>query len=82
MHQSDSMNLFCGPAIYQITVGGKIDKGFLNYWGNMNLSYCDSKNKSFSVLTGEVKDQTALSGILNILADNRFSLISVIKLDN
>jgi len=40
-----------------------------------------TSNKTLSTLTGNMEDQEALSGVLNILFDNRYSIISVMKIE-
>lgn len=74
--------VFHGPASYQITILGRLDESLQGYWAEMKLSYSSSKGKAYSVLTGEVLDQAELTGILNTITDNRFPIVSVIKLEN
>lgn len=82
MAERNLSKVFLGPANYQITVLGKLDKSFLAYWSNMQLSYSKIQGKPYSILSGQVVDQPALSGILNIITNNRLSIISVLKIDN
>ena len=81
MKEVSYLDTYSNSAQYQITVLGKISTSFLSYWDKMQLSHSKIKNKNYSVLTGEVRDQAALNGILNILYDNHFSLVSIIKLE-
>jgi hypothetical protein len=67
---------------YQITVQGRVDKRFLHLLGNLKLDETSFSKETVTVLTGEVEDQAALSGILETLIDNRYSLISVLKLNS
>ena len=73
--------IFFGPAKYQITVEGIIGNNLLGNLGDMSVAYSTSKDTKRSILTGEVIDQPALSGILNTLIDNRYTVISVMKID-
>jgi len=70
-----------GPATYQITVNEKVDPEFISRYNNLNVTHAKSSDKVLSILTGEITDQEALSGILNILFDHQYDIISVIKID-
>lgn len=82
MNEDKFLNAFTGPSTYQITVQGNIDDSFLSLLGNMSVSHTHSRDRDLSTLTGELADQSALSGVLNTLIDYRFTVLSVMKLDN
>lgn len=71
---------FKGLATYQITVLGKVDQQAMSRINNFSVSHTKAHNKTLSILTGEIADQEALSGLLNILFDHRFEVISVVKI--
>ncbi len=70
-----------GSATYQITVNEKVDPEFISRYNNLNVTHAKSSDKVLSILTGEITDQEALSGLLNILFDHQYDIISVIKID-
>lgn len=82
MQQGDLIKSFSGPATYQITVEGKVDQEYLQNVSGLSVSLTELKDHTLSTLTGEIVDQSALSGIINTLVDNRYSVITVIKIDN
>jgi hypothetical protein len=45
----------------------------------MDISYIESEARTISTLKGLLKDQTALSGVLNILYDMHYTVLSVKK---
>jgi hypothetical protein len=67
--------------LYQITVSGSIDKRLLPRLGPINLNESASDTGSTTTITADMQDQSALGGILNTLIDNRYTLISVKKLN-
>ena len=48
------------------------------FWLNASGTYGTAGAKAY---TGEFKDQEALSGIINILIDNHFTVVSVMNID-
>ena len=68
-------------ATYQITVQGKVDPSFINRLNDFVVTHTETKNKTLSTLTGKIIDQEALSGLLNILFDHRYDVISFLKID-
>ena len=76
----DYVKTFDGTASYQITVHGAIENDLLENLGDLNLSLLHTKGKIISTLSGEITDQSALSGILNTLFDYQYTVISVSKL--
>jgi hypothetical protein len=69
------------PMLYQITVSGSVDQRYLPVLGDVKLVETLSESGSITTITGEMQDQSALGGIINTLIDNRYSLISVMKLN-
>ncbi len=71
-----------GNATYQITIQGKIDPTFIHQLSGFSVTHIETESKTLSSLTGRIEDQEALSGLLNILFDHRYPVISVMKIDN
>ena len=73
---------FDRPGIYEIRVQGQIDPTWLDLL--KGLAICQTVDKAGSPVTklkGELNDQAALAGVLNILYELHLSLISVIKFE-
>lgn len=69
---------FKKKAIYKIVVDGILSEDYSNRFADMQLKVIREKGqRSSTVLVGEIKDQSALSGILNSLYDMQFTVISV-----
>lgn len=72
---------FDGPAVYQITVRGVIAPGWTGRLEGMTMNRLIlDDGTTFTILTGELADQAALSGVLNTLYDLQLSLVAVNKL--
>ena len=72
---------FDGPAAYQITVRGTIAPEWADRLESMTIKpLLRDDGAVFTVLTGELTDQAALSGVLNTLYDLRLPIIAVDKL--
>ena len=67
-------------AVYQISVQGRVDPLLLQSFAQIHVSYNKNNNDLYSTLTGPLKDQAALSGLLNNLFNHQHKIISVIKL--
>lgn len=80
MEDKELLENFNTSSIYQITVKGKVGSLFLKSMNGMSVSHNKSHNKTISTITGEVVDQSALSGILNTFFDYQYTVISVLKL--
>jgi hypothetical protein len=67
------------PLQYRIQVAGAIDKTWFDYYDNMYLeSVTEEEGKRpLTTLTGQVTDQAALMGMLNLLYDMQLPLLSV-----
>lgn len=81
MEPSILIKSFNGPATYQITVGGKVDPDSMSRLNSFKVTHTETSSQTLSTLTGMVVDQEALSGLLNILFDNRYEVISLMKID-
>ena len=81
MENTEIIKNYHGHATYQITVEGKVDPKYMSKLNNLSVTHTDTGNQILSTLTGEIKDQEALSGILNMLFDNRYAVISVSKIE-
>ena len=57
----------------KIKIKGQLDKKWTEWFENMQIIYDDEN----TILTGEVKDQAALHGIINKIRDLNLKLISV-----
>jgi hypothetical protein len=68
------------PAIYQIKVRGNLDQSWSDKLGGLKLE--TTMETAETVLTGPLKDQAALSGVLNALYDLQLPVISVVHLSD
>jgi hypothetical protein len=73
-------DVFQGPASYQITVHGCVDDLFMRRLTNLEIAHTHLKGADISTLSGEITDQSALSGLISMLIDNHYKVISVIKI--
>ena len=64
--------------MYEIRVEGLIDDRWSEWLGGMALTHEDNGE---TVLLGELRDQTALQGVLERIRDLGLELISVRRLD-
>ena len=82
MNPSEFRKNYKGPSTYQITVKEKVDPEFINYQiNNLNVTHTKTSDKNVSIITGEIIDQEALSGLLNTLFNHQYIIISVMKID-
>ena len=81
-NMANDMTGFTGPAIYCIKVQGIIDERFAGYFGNMVIS-TEKKDgdKIAGILTGKIKDQSELLGVLNALHNLHLPIVSMQTLD-
>ena len=69
---------FSMPAVYQIKVQGALQESWSKRLGGMQISISRSQEREpISIITGRVKDQSALSGILNSLYEMHLLVLSV-----
>jgi len=80
MVETELIKKFKGSATYQITVKGKVDPAFLNRLNNLSISHTETNDQILSTLTGEIADEEALNGLINILFDHQFPVISLMKI--
>ena len=82
MPQSSSMKNFSfhGPGNYRIRALGFLDESWSDRLSGMHItasSRGDQGHEPITTLTGQVRDQTALAGVLNTLYELHLSLLSV-----
>ena len=69
---------FKKAAIYKIVVQGILEESWSDRYRGMQISVERKKGKAVvSTLVGEIRDQAALSSILNLLYDMHLTVISV-----
>lgn len=67
-----------GPAIYRIRVQGRLDPSWSDRLEGMNITRATAADdKEQTVLVGRLRDQGALSGVLNTLYELHFPVLSV-----
>jgi hypothetical protein len=64
------------PAIYRIQVGGQLDADWSDRMQGMNITRMDNDSNG-TVLVGRLKDQSALSSVMNTLYELHLPVISV-----
>ena len=76
------MTGFTGPAIYCIKVQGVIDEHYTGYFGDMVISNeKKAGDKIVGILTGKIKDQSELLGVLNALHNLHLPIVSIQTID-
>jgi len=72
---------FDRPATYQIRVQGRIDTTWSDLLAGMTICLATGEAESpITTLEGELNDQAALAGLLNVLYELHLPLISVKRL--
>lgn len=72
---------FDTPAFYRIEVQGRVDPGWIKDICDVAVSHgTDEERRSVTTITGEVADQAALAGILNLVYNFGYPLLSVQRL--
>ncbi len=67
--------------IYQVKIGGKVSSQWISWFSDMKIEIRkDNNSKLLTVLTGAIKDQTALFGLLKHIGSLGLTLISVQRL--
>lgn len=70
------------PQNYQITVYGKVDQSWSEWFGGLSLTaIVNQDGLPMTLLSGSLPDQGALRGILNRLWDLNLTLLSVKCID-
>ena len=66
------------PATYQITVQGRLDESWSDWFNGMSITVdCQKEGQTITTLTGIVPDQAALHGLLNRIRDLSLPLLGV-----
>ena len=65
------------PVSYQIQIQGHLSQTWADYLGSMEVSISGESEGAMTTLSGQVRDQAALMGLLNSLYDLGFSLLYV-----
>lgn len=74
---------FEGPASYRIRVQGHLEASWSDRLGGMVITRAFTEDKQpMTILIGHLKDQAALSGVMNALYGLHLSVISVELLDD
>jgi len=81
MKTKELIKNYSGNSTYQIVVRGKVDPDYISRRYHISVSHTETKGQILSTLTGEFNDQEALSGVINILIDNHFTVVSVMNID-
>jgi hypothetical protein len=66
-------------AIYQIKVKGILDERWSDWFDGMSITPHSTEN---TILTGAIRDQAALHGLLNKIRDLGLTLLSVKRVDS
>ena len=73
---------FDSPALYQISVEGRIDPTWSDRLDSMTLCQATvDADPQVTTLEGELNDQAALAGVLNMLYELHLPIISVLRMD-
>ena len=79
---ANDMTGFTGPATYCIKVQGDIDEHYTGYFGDMVISNeKKAGDKIVGILTGKIKDQSELLGVLNALHNLHLPIVSIQTID-
>ena len=71
------------PAVYQIEFLGVLDRTWEGTFGDLQIEHQLAANGAvITRLSGEVPDQAALAGVLNLAYSLRLPLLSVVLLDD
>ncbi len=81
MNQSSAHLLFDLPGRYRIRVQGQLNAGWSSRFSDMTIVVRQpASQRPVTTLTGEVRDQATLLGVLNALYDLGFPLLKVERL--
>jgi hypothetical protein len=81
MDTHEIIKKYKGKSTYQIVVRGKVDPNYMMQINALEVMHTDIRGETASTLTGVMEDQEALSGLLNILVDHQYEVISVLQID-
>jgi hypothetical protein len=66
------------PAVYRIRIQGILDKNWSDYCRGMTIEHeGDPTRSGMTILKGRVPDQSAMIGVLNVLFDMGYPILSV-----
>ena len=75
---AEDITEFKGPAIYCIKIRGVIDQRYAGHFGDMIISTeKKDEGQTTSKLTGKIKDQADLMGVLNALYNLHLPIVSI-----
>lgn len=66
-----------GPAVYRVKVEGHVPLDWSDRLLGMNITTADMDDASMSIMVGRLPDQAALAGVMNMLCDNQYTVLSV-----
>jgi hypothetical protein len=66
-----------GPAVYRVRVQGRVPLDWSSLLMGMNITTTNETNEDESTLVGRLRDQAALSGVLNTLYEKQYPVLSV-----
>jgi hypothetical protein len=80
-HNEEHLKLWT-PATYRIEVEGEVPESWSDRLGGMRITTRQRKNQStVTTLTGRVRDQAELTGVLNTLYELHLPILSVENLE-
>ena len=80
-HNEEHLKLWT-PATYRIEVEGEVPESWFDRLGGMRITTRQRKNQStVTTLTGRVRDQAELTGVLNTLYELHLPILSVENLE-
>lgn len=65
------------PATYRVRIVGRVNNGWSDFMSNMEESYEQENGATVTTITGIVRDQAALHGLLERIRDLNLTLLSV-----
>ena len=65
------------PAIYRVRVQGRVPVDRSTRLMGMNITTSNDEIEDMSTLVGRLPDQSALSGVLNMLYETQYPVLSV-----
>jgi hypothetical protein len=78
MNERDKPFLFDQPGSYRITVRGQMSTSWSSRLSDMKITVQDSESQQLvTTLSGELRDQAALMGVLNALHDMHCLVLKV-----
>ena len=63
--------------IYQIVIEGHLDSALVPFLNGLDISCASEEETDISILDGGLPDQSALAGVLDVLINHRYKLLSV-----